>query len=198
VTEPAELLVQDAEAWHDWLDSHHAQHPGVSLVLQKKGGHTTALTYAQALDEALCFGWIDGQIARRDDGSYRQRFTPRRPNSPWSQRNVEHVARLTQAGRMQPAGIAAVDAAKANGRWQAAYRGQADMQIPPDLAQALVANPTAAATFEQLDAANRYAIVYRLDAVKRPTTRDRKLSEYVDMLARGESLHPRKLRRDPK
>jgi uncharacterized protein YdeI (YjbR/CyaY-like superfamily) len=194
----AELLVQDADAGHDWLDSHHGDRPGVWLVLHKKGGKATTLTYAKALDEALCFGWIDGQIARRDDGSYRQRFTPRRPNSPWSQRNVEHVARLTQAGRMQPAGIAAVDAAKANGRWQAAYRGQADMQIPPDLAQALVANPTAAATFEQLDAANRYAIVYRLDAVKRPTTRDRKLSEYVDMLARGESLHPRKLRRDPK
>lgn len=191
----AELLVQDAEAWRVWLDSHYADHPGVWLVLRKKGGQTTALTYAHALDAALCFGWIDGQISRRDDGSYRQRFTPRRPNSPWSARNVEHVARLTEAGRMQPAGIAAVDAAKAQGRWQAAYRGQADMQTPPDLAQALAANPAAAATFEQLDAANRYAIVYRLNTVKRPTTRDRKLAEYVDMLARGESLHPRKSRK---
>ncbi len=196
MTELAELLVQDAEAWHAWLDSHHAEHPGVWLVLHKKGGHTTALTYAQALDEALCFGWIDGQIARRDDDSYRQRFTPRRPGSPWSARNVDHVARLTEAGRMQLAGIAAVDAAKAQGRWQAAYRGQADMQTPPDLAQALAANPAAAATFDQLDAANRYAIVYRLNTVKRPATRDRKLAEYVDMLARGESLHPRKVRKD--
>lgn len=158
----------------------------------QKGGHTTALTYAQALDEALCFGWIDGQIGRRDDASYRQRFTPRRPGSSWSARNVEHVVRLTQSGRMQPAGIAAVDAAKAEGRWQAAYRGQADMQTPPELAQALAANPAAAATFERLDAANRYSIVYRLNAVKRPATRDRKLTEYVDMLARGESIHPRK------
>lgn len=190
-----ELLVPDAEAWHAWLDSHHADHPGVWLVLHKKGGQTTALTYEQALDEALCYGWIDGQIARRDEDSYRQRFTPRRPDSSWSARNVEHVARLTQAGRMQPAGIAAVDAAKARGRWQAAYRGQADMQIPTDLAAALAANPVAAATFDQLDAANRYAIVYRLNAVKRPTIRDRKLAEYVDMLARGESLHPRKRRR---
>ncbi len=196
VRELAELLVHDAEAWHAWLDTHHTDHPGVWLVLHKKGGQTTALTYAQALDEALCFGWIDGQIARRDDGSYRQRFTPRRPGSAWSTRNVEHVARLAEAGRMRPAGIAAVQAAKAQGRWQAAYRGQADMQIPPDLVLALATNPAAAATFDQLDAANRYAIVYRLNAVKRPATRDRKLAEYVDMLARGESLHPRRLRQD--
>src|ERR1700732_1053949 len=137
VSDLAELLVQDAEAWHPWLDSRHGDPPGVWLVLHTKGGQAPALTYAEALDEALCFGWIDGQIARRDDDSYRQRFTPRRPNSTWSQRNVEHVARLTQAGRMQPAGITAVNAAKAQGRWQVAYRGQADMQTPPDLAQSL-------------------------------------------------------------
>ena len=188
----AELLVPDAEAWHAWLDSHHADHPGVWLVLHKKGGQVTTLTYAEALDEALCFGWIDGQVARRDDDSYRQRFTPRRPNSLWSARNVDHVSRLTQAGRMRPAGIAAVDAAKAQGRWEAAYLGQADMKIPPDLAQALAAKAAAAATFDQLDATNRYSIVYRLNAVKRPTTRDRKLAEYIDMLARGKSLHPTK------
>ncbi len=190
-----ELLVRDAEAWHAWLDIHHANHPGVWLVLHKKGGQTTSLTYAQALDEALCFGWIDGQIARRDDDSYRQRFTPRRPNSLWSARNVEHVTRLTQTGRMRPAGIAAVEAAKKQGRWETAYRGQADTQIPPDLAQALAANPAAAATFEQLDAANRYSIVYRLNAVKHSAARDLKLAEYVDMLTRGESLHPRKPRK---
>jgi uncharacterized protein YdeI (YjbR/CyaY-like superfamily) len=197
VSDLDELLVQDAEAWHAWLGSHHADHPGVWLVLHKKGGQATALTYAQALDEALCFGWIDGQIARRDDDSYRQRFTPRRPNSVWSARNVEHVALLTEAGRMQPAGLAAVRAAKAQGRWQAAYRGQAAIETPPDLAQALAANPAAAATFAQLDAANRYAILYRLDTVKRQATRDRKLAEYVDMLARGESIHPRQPRKDP-
>ena len=131
VTELAELLVQDAEAWHAWLDSHHGDHLGVWLVLHKKGGQVTALTYAQALEEALCFGWIDGQIARRDSDSYRQRFTPRRPNSAWSALNIERVARLTEAGRMQPAGIATVDAAKARGRWQVAYRGQAEMQTRP-------------------------------------------------------------------
>jgi uncharacterized protein YdeI (YjbR/CyaY-like superfamily) len=196
VAELAELLVHDAAEWHAWLDRHHVDHPGVWLVLHKKGGQTTTLTYAQALDEALCFGWIDGQIARRDDHSYRQRFTPRRPNSPWSARNVEHVARLTEARRMQPAGIAAVDAAKTDGRWQAAYRGQAAMQVPPDLAQALAANPAAAATFTQLDAANRYAIVYRLTAVKLQTTRDRKLADFISMLNRGESIHPRKPRKE--
>lgn len=159
-------------------------------MLHKKGGQTTAPTYAQELDEALCLGWIEGQIARRDDDSYRQRFTPRRPGSPWFARNVEHVTRLTQAGRMRAARIAAVDAAKAQGRWQATYRGQADMQIPPDTAQVLAANPAAAATFDQLDAANPYAIVCRLNAVKRPATPDRKLAEYVDVLARGECIHP--------
>ncbi len=191
MTDLAELLVVDVEAWRAWLDVHHDDHPGVWLVLHKKGGQTTTLTYAQALDEALCFGWIDGQIARRDDHSYRQRFTRRRPDSLWSARNVEHVARLSESGRMRPAGIAAVDAAQARGRWQTAYRGQADLQIPPDLAQALATNHAAAVTFDQLDAANRYAAVFRLNAVKRAATRERKLAEYVDMLARGESLHPR-------
>lgn len=192
MTELPELLLEDAAEWRAWLERHHADHPGVWLVLHKKGGRTTKLTYAHALDEALCFGWIDGQIARRDDEAYRQRFTPRRPTSPWSARNVEHVARLTRQGRMQPAGIAAVNAAKANGRWQSAYSGQANMQIPDDLAQALKANPVAAEMFDQLDSANRYAIVYRLNTVKRPTTRDRKLAEYVAMLTRGEAFHPRK------
>ncbi len=191
-----ELLVQDAEQWRAWLAGHHADYPGVWLVLHKKGGRTTSLTYAQALEEALCFGWIDGQISRRDDDSYRQRFTPRRPNSAWSVRNVDHVTRLIQAGRMERAGFAAVEAATARGAWQAAYRGQADMQIPSDLAQALVSNPAAAATFAQLDAANRFSIVYRLNAVKRATTRERKLAEYVGMLARGDSLHPQMAPKD--
>ncbi len=191
-----ELLVKNSEAWHAWLNNHHADHDGVWLVLHKKGGRTTDLTYPEALDEALCFGWIDGQIDRRDDDSYRRRFTPRRPSSLWSQRNVEHVARLARAGRMQPAGFAAVDAAKAQGLWQAAYPGQADTQIPTDLVHALAASPAAAATFAQLDAANRYSIVYRLNAAKSPNTRDRKLANYIEMLARGESIHPRRTMKD--
>lgn len=185
-----ELLIPDEDAWHAWLSSNHANHPGVWLVLHKKGGQTTALTYAQALDEALCFGWIDGQISQRDDSSYRQRFTPRRPKSPWSARNVEYVGRLSKAGRMQPAGLAAVDEAKADGRWQNAYQGQASMEIPADLAEALATNHRAAETFANLNAANRYSIIYRLNSVKRQATRERKLGEYIDVLARGESLRP--------
>ena len=147
------------------------------------------------IDEALCFGWIDGQIGRRDEASYRQRFTPRRPRSAWSVRNVENVARLSEAGRMQPAGRAAVDAAKADGRWHAAYASQANAQIPPDLSEALAANPAAMATFDQLDSANRYATIYRLNAVKLPQTPTRKLSEYIDMLSRGDAIHQRKPRK---
>lgn len=197
MVEFSEVLVPDAAAWRTWLNEHHADHPGVWLVLHKKGGRATSLTYAQALDEALCFGWIDGQIRRRDEETYRQRFTPRRPGSSWSLRNVAHVARLTQAGRMQAAGIEAVEAAKSDGRWAAAYAGQASAQIPPDLSRALTANPAAAAAFERLDRANRYAIIYRLNAVKLPQTRRRKLAQYIDMLSRGEAIHPRNRRRDP-
>jgi uncharacterized protein YdeI (YjbR/CyaY-like superfamily) len=196
VVELPELLVPDAGAWRAWLDEHHAEHPGVWLVLHKKGGRTTSLTYAQALDEALCFGWIDGQIGRRDEETYGQRFTPRRPTGRWSARNVEHIARLSQAGRMQPTGIAAVESAKSDGRWETAYAGQAKAEIPPDLSQALMANPAAAAAFQQLSSANRYTIIYRLNAVKLRQTRRRKLAQYIDMLTRGEAIHPRRPRRD--
>ncbi len=196
MVELPELLVPDVGAWRAWLAEHHADQQGVWLVLHKKGGRTTSLTYAQALDEALCFGWIDGQIGRRDEESYRQRFKPRRPTSSWSARNVEHIARLSQAGRMQPAGIAAVESAKSDGRWDTAYAGQAKAEIPPDLSQALTANPAAAAAFQQLSSANRYAIIYRLNAAKLPQTRSRKLAQYIDMLTRGEAIHPRRPRRD--
>jgi uncharacterized protein YdeI (YjbR/CyaY-like superfamily) len=196
VVELPELLLRDAAEWREWLVEHHSDHAGVWLVLHKKGGRTTALTYALALDEALCFGWIDGQVAGRDDESYRQRFTPRRANSSWSARNVSHVTRLAEAGRMQPAGTAAVEAARANGRWQRAYQGQATTQTPLDLKEALEANPAAAATFEMLDAANRYAIIYRLNSVKQQETRERKLAQYIGMLSRGESIHRRKPRSD--
>ncbi|MGC8481653.1 MAG: YdeI/OmpD-associated family protein [Acidimicrobiales bacterium] len=187
-----ELLIPDIASWRLWLDGHHGQHRGVWLVLHKKGGKVTTLTYAQALEEALCYGWIDGQLARRDNESYRQRFTPRRPKSAWSRRNVELVTRLSEEGRMQPAGIASVERAKAEGSWDRAYEGQSKSEIPRDLSDALNSNPAAHTTFHQMDAANRYAIIYRLNAVKRPDTRVRKLADYIDMLARGEVLHPRR------
>lgn len=191
MTELVELLVMNVTEWRTWLRNNHASEQGVWLVLSKSGGRVTELTYAQALDEALCFGWIDGQIGQRDERTYRRRFTPRRPSSSWSARNVEHVVRLTAAGRMHAAGLAAVDAAKSDGRWQTAYPGPASASIPTDLSDALAANPDAALTFEQLDSANRYSIIFRLDAVKRPETRARKLVTYIEMLNRGDSIHAR-------
>lgn len=187
-----ELIVADAQRWRAWLKEHHQDSPGVWLVLHKKGGAVTALTYAQALDEALCFGWVDGQIGRRDAGSYRTRFTPRRPRSLWSARNVGHVARLEREGRMQPAGRAAVAAAKADGRWEKAYAPPSTATVPEDLAQAIAANRKAQATFATLSATNRFAMIYRVNAVKRPETRVRKIAVLVAMLARGETLHPQK------
>ena len=185
-----ELLVDDAAEWRAWLEDSHDDHQGVWLVLHKKGGTATTLTYDQALDDALCYGWIDGQKGKRDEHSYRQRFTPRRPASPWSARNVGHATRLIKSRRMRPAGLAAVDAAKVDGRWAAAYQGQSSAQVPPDLAAALATNSAAKEMFEQLNSANRYSFIYRLNAVKRAETRSRKLVQFIDMLARGEVLHP--------
>jgi uncharacterized protein YdeI (YjbR/CyaY-like superfamily) len=193
-SEVPELLLPDAPAWRAWLVEHHADSPGVRLVLHNKGGDVTTLTYAQALDDALCFGWIDGQVNRRDDGSHYQRFTPRRSRSPWSARNVTHVARLIEAGLMQPAGQAAVDAAKADGRWDAAYAGPATAETPADLLAAIAAEPEAQRMFDVLTSANRYALTWRLGQVKRADTRARKIDEFVAMLARHETLHPQKQR----
>jgi uncharacterized protein YdeI (YjbR/CyaY-like superfamily) len=162
----------------------------VWLALTKKGGTLTTLTWQQAVDEALCVGWIDGQARKRDDETSFIRFTPRGPRSSWSQRNVGHVARLEAEGRMLPAGRAAVDAAKADGRWQAAYAPQSEAEMPADLLAAIAANPAAQAMFEVLTKVNRYALIYRLGAVKRAETRERKIVEFVAMLARHESIHP--------
>jgi uncharacterized protein YdeI (YjbR/CyaY-like superfamily) len=187
-----QLLVPDAAAWRAWLDLHHSSSPGVWLVLHKRGGTVTSLTYAEAVDEALCFGWIDGQAARRDDQSSLQRMTPRGPRSRWSARNVTYVARLEAENRMHEAGRAAVRAAQADGRWAQAYEGSAKATVPPDLAEAIAANPRAQAMFEVLTSANRYALIYRLDAVKRAETRTRKIAQFVDMLARHETPYPQK------
>jgi len=187
-----ELLVPDATAWRAWLAENHASSPGVWLVLTKKGGRVTSLDYAAALDEALCFGWIDGQVGRRDEGSMRQRFTPRRPRSAWSRRNVEHIARLTAEGRLMPAGQAAVDAAKSDGRWEAAYAGPAANELPGDLAVALATNPAAQAMWDTLTSQNRYAITYRVGQAKRAETRAKRIAEFVAMLERGETIHPQR------
>ncbi|QDG65721.1 hypothetical protein NIBR502772_05385 [Pseudarthrobacter sp. NIBRBAC000502772] len=187
-----ELLVADAAEWRLWLEKHHATSPGVWLVLHKKGGNTTELDYDAALDEALCFGWIDGQVIKRDADSYSQRMTRRTLKSPWSARNVGHVARLEAAGKMTDAGRAAVDAAKADGRWEIAYSGQASAEVPPDLAAAIAAVPEAQAMFDVLTSVNRYALIYRTNSVKQASTRERKISGFVEMLARGEAPYPQK------
>jgi uncharacterized protein YdeI (YjbR/CyaY-like superfamily) len=189
-----ELIVTDADEWRAWLAGHHGDTPGgVWLVLAKKGTTTpTSLSYDQALDEALCHGWIDGQVKRRDEATFQQRFTPRRPRSSWSRRNVDIVGRLFEAGRMHPAGVAEVERAKTDGRWEAAYDGPATITVPPDLAAALASSPAAAAMFETLSSQNRYAILFRLTRITRADTRARRIAGYVDMLARGETLHPQR------
>ncbi len=191
-----ELVVPDAKAWRDWLVAHHDSSPGVWLVLHKKGGNVTALTYADAVEEALCFGWIDGQARKRDDESSLQRMTPRGPRSAWSVRNVERVERLEREGRMHESGRAAVRAAQADGRWERAYAGPATAEVPDDLAQAIAANPRAQAMFDVLTSANRFALIYRLGSVKRVETRTRKIAEFVEMLARHETPYPQKRKPD--
>jgi uncharacterized protein YdeI (YjbR/CyaY-like superfamily) len=189
----SELLVADADAWRAWLSEHHGDPIGVELVLAKKDTtEPTSLTYDQALDEALCHGWIDGQVRRRDERTFRQRFTPRRARSQWSERNVGHIERLLGEGRMQPAGLAAVQRAKADGRWEKAYPAQSTIEVPEDLARALASEPRAQANFELLSSQNRYAVLHRIHSVKRSDTRARKIDQYVAMLARGETLHPQK------
>jgi uncharacterized protein YdeI (YjbR/CyaY-like superfamily) len=189
-----ELLVADADEWRAWLLEHHASAPGVWLVLHKKGGDVTSLDYEQAVREALCFGWIDGQGRRRDEGSSFQRMTPRGPRSRWSATNVARVAQLEEADRMHESGRAAVRAAQADGRWENAYAGPATAVVPDDLAEAVAANPDAQAMFEVLTSANRFALIHRLGAVKRQETRERKIREFVEMLARHETPYPQKRR----
>ena len=187
-----ELVVADAAALRAWLLVHHASSPGVWLALTRKGGTVTTLTWQQAVDEALCVGWIDGQTRKRDEHSSSIRYTPRRPRSIWSQRNVGHIARLEAEGRLLPAGRAAVEAAQSDGRWQAAYAAQSESEVPPALLAAIAANPNAQAMFDVLTKTNRFALIHRLAAVKRDETRERKIREYVEMLARHETIYPQK------
>jgi uncharacterized protein YdeI (YjbR/CyaY-like superfamily) len=194
MTELPELLVPDAAGLRDWLEANDASSDGVRLVLTKKGGTDTTLSWAQAVEELLCYGWIDGQAGKRDDGSYTVRVTPRRPRSMWSQRNVELVEQLEQEGRMRAAGRAAVEAAKADGRWAAAYAGPASAETPADLLDAIAAEPEAQRMFDVLTRTNRFALYHRLNAVKRAETRERKIGEFVAMLARHEAPYPQKAR----
>ncbi|WP_329102178.1 YdeI/OmpD-associated family protein [Micromonospora sp. NBC_01699] len=193
--EQPELTVTDQDAWREWLDAHHGDSDGVWLLLAKQGStDPTSLTYAQALEEALCHGWIDSQARRRDETTYHQRFTPRRSTSPWSARNVTLVADLIATGRMRSGGHAEIERAKADGRWDAAYAGPATAEVPADLAAALDAEPRARAMFEILTKQNRFAVIYRVGNAKRAETRARRIAQFVEMLTRGETVYPQKRR----
>jgi uncharacterized protein YdeI (YjbR/CyaY-like superfamily) len=184
------LPFESAEAWEAWLDQHHETVDGVWLQIAKKASGLPTVTHAEALQAALCFGWIDGQRKPLDDRYFLQRFTPRRARSAWSKVNREHVARLEAAGRMRAAGRRAVEAAKADGRWDAAYDPPSARAVPEDLAAALAASPKAAAFFETLSSQNRFAMCYRVQSAKRPETRRARIEKFVAMLERGEVIYP--------
>ncbi|KAI1346293.1 hypothetical protein F5Y01DRAFT_298131 [Xylaria sp. FL0043] len=187
------LTIADAAAWATWLVRNAATSKGVWLTLAKKGNTTpTSLTYAQALDEALCQGWIDGQARGGDDRTYSQRFTPRTAKSLWSRRNIANVARLEKEGRVTALGRAAIDAAKADGRWDAAYAGQAAAEVPPEFLAAVAAVPAAQEMWDGLNRSNRFAVYFRLNALKTKAGRERRIRAFVEMLARGECLVPQK------
>ena len=188
-----ELIVVDAAAWLSWLHENHASSDGVWLVLAKKNVTTpTSLTYDEALEEALCHGWIDGQRKSRDEQTFVQRYTPRRARSMWSKRNVDLVARMEKDGRMRPAGRAEIERAKSDGRWDAAYDASSRQEVPEDLAAALASDPRAQAMFEILTSANRFAVVFRVNSAKKPETRAKRITQYVEQLARGETIYPQK------
>jgi uncharacterized protein YdeI (YjbR/CyaY-like superfamily) len=177
----------DQGAWHDWLESHHADPEGVWLKFAKKASPTPTVTYGDALEEALCYGWIDGQVRRFDEHFYLQRFTPRRSRSKWSQINRENATRLIEEGRMRPAGRAQVDAAKADGRWEAAYEPQSQATVPPDFQRALDGNGRARAFYETLRGSARYAFLYRLHHTA-PAKRPERIKDYVELLASEKTL----------
>jgi uncharacterized protein YdeI (YjbR/CyaY-like superfamily) len=183
-------------AWEEWLTSVDGESAGVWLKLAKKGCAETTVTYAEALEVALCFGWIDGQKRPLSEDYWLQRFTPRKPRSKWSKVNRGKAEDLITAGRMRPAGLREVEAARADGRWAAAYEGQSTAAVPEDLQRALDQDETAAAFFATLDRANRYAILYRINDAKKPETRAARVARFVAMLHDHQTLHPVKPSRD--
>jgi uncharacterized protein YdeI (YjbR/CyaY-like superfamily) len=182
------LAFASQDEFEAWMEANHATADGVWIKVAKKGTGIPSVHPPQALDVALCFGWIDGQRKAIDDTYYMQKYTPRRARSKWSKINVEKVAALTDSGAMRPPGHAEVERAKADGRWDAAYDSPSRIEVPPDLEAELGKRPEAAAFFATLNSANRYAILYRLHDAKKPETRARRLAQFVEMLERGETL----------
>ncbi len=178
------------DAWGAWLEEHHATSGGLWLKIAKKGSGIETVSYAEALDVALCYGWIDGQKASFDDRYWLQRFRPRRPRSKWSKINRQKATELIEKGEMKPAGLREVERAKADGRWDAAYDAQSTATVPDDLQRELEKNDRAREFFDTLDSANRYAILYQIQDAKRPQTRARRIEKYVAMLSEQKKLYP--------
>ena len=178
------------QAWEAWLEEHHLTSKGLWLKIAKKETGIGTVTYAEALESALCYGWIDGQKASLDDAFWLQRFTPRGPKSKWSKVNRAKALELINANRMKPAGLAAVEQAQRDGRWEAAYDSPSTAVVPEDLQRALDQHPEAAAFFATLNSANRYAMLYRIHDAKRPETRARRIEQFIAMLSRHEKLYP--------
>jgi uncharacterized protein YdeI (YjbR/CyaY-like superfamily) len=185
----AVLGFETRSAWSRWLAAHHASSPGVWIQLAKKGSGSKSVTYAEAVEVALCFGWIDGQGRSKDELSWFQKFTPRRKTSSWSKINRERALALIAAGQMRPSGLAEIRRAKQDGRWKGAYDSPKRSKVPDDLRKALARSTRARAFFAELDARNRYAILYRIQTARKPETRARRIAEFVKMLARRELLY---------
>ena len=185
----------DPAAFEAWLEEHHGSSDGLWIKFAKKASGIPSVTYKQVLAVALAYGWIDGQVKRIDDDWYRQRWTPRRARSVWSKINRAAAEAMIERGEMKPAGLAEVERAKADGRWERAYDSPRTATVPDDLRAALDAEPAAARLFDELDGNNRYAILHRIQDAKRPETRARRIAQFVAMLARGETLHPRRAAR---
>jgi uncharacterized protein YdeI (YjbR/CyaY-like superfamily) len=188
-SEVATLSFQSSLAFRQWLEKTHRQSNGIWLRIYKKNSGVATVTYAEALDQALCFGWIDGQKKPYDKQSWVQKFTPRRPKSGWSRNNTQHAERLIKSGAMTSAGLKELDAAKADGRWQAAYDSFSNARVPDDFLKALAKNQRAKAFFATLNRTNLYSIVYRLQTAKKPETREKRMRAIVEQLARGERFH---------
>ncbi len=183
------IAFKNIQEWRQWLAEHHSKTDGVWLRLYKKSSGLASITHAEALDSALCFGWIDGQRKKSDELSYLQKFTPRRKNSLWSKRNIEHIQRLTDADLMMPTGITEVERAKDDGRWSAAYDKPSDMVVPDYFLAELHKNPKAKEFFETLNKTNRYAIAWRLQTAKTDETRKRRQDKILAMLEANEKIH---------
>ena len=183
------LAFESPDAWAIWLEEHHAVSKGVWLKLAKKGSGIASVTYAEALEVALCHGWIDGQKRSHDASAWLQKFTPRGKKSIWSKVNRDKALELIRSGRMQPAGLEEVERAQRDGRWEAAYDSQSNATVPSDLEEALDRSPKAKAFFATLDSTNRYAILFRLHTAKKVETRARRLEQFIQMLERGEKIH---------